>query len=77
MVLRTPFVVRDHLMHSQPAVFYITDHYNDYPAVLVRLGKAKKAQMAELLEAAWREFAPKKLVVEFDAKGDGQARKPK
>lgn len=66
IVLRAGFVVRDHLMSTQPAVFFITDHYRDYPAVLVRLANVKKAQLADLLEAAWREYAPKRLVAEFD-----------
>ena len=67
IVLRTPFVVRDHLLHTQPAIFFITDHYRDYPAVLVRLPKVAKQQLKELIEAAWREYAPKRLVTQFDA----------
>src|SRR5438105_14420432 len=33
---------RDMLMESQPKVFYLTDHYKDYPMVLIRLSKAKR-----------------------------------
>jgi hypothetical protein len=67
MVLRVSFVVRDHLMRTTPATFYITDHYRDYPAVLVKLAEADGAVIRQLLEDAWREAAPKRLVESFDA----------
>ncbi|MEP6764115.1 MAG: MmcQ/YjbR family DNA-binding protein [Gemmatimonadaceae bacterium] len=66
IVLRTPFVVRDHLMFTQPKVFFITDHYKDYPAVLVNLALVGKKQLKELLEATWREQATPKLIAEYD-----------
>jgi hypothetical protein len=33
---------RDMLVESQPKVFCFTDHYKDYPFVLIRLSKAKR-----------------------------------
>jgi len=50
----------------QPTTFYITDHYRDYPAVLVRLDEADSTVIQQLLEDAWREAAPKTLVKTFD-----------
>src|SRR5882672_2280087 len=38
-----PIDERDMLVESQPRVFYFTDHYRDYPMVLIRLSKAKRA----------------------------------
>jgi len=58
---------RDFLLGADPAVFFITPHYRDYPDVLVRLAAVKPALLAELLENAWRRLAPKRLVAEFDA----------
>jgi hypothetical protein len=66
-VIRVSFVVRDHLMQTAPATFYITDHYRDYPAVLVRLAVATPDVVRQLLEDAWREAAPKRLVKDYDA----------
>jgi hypothetical protein len=71
IVLRTDFIERDHLLRTAPKTFYITDHYRDYPAVLVRLPSVAPAQLRELLEDAWRRVAPKKLVAAFDAGTDG------
>ena len=59
---------RDFLLESEPAVFFITDHYRDYPALLIRLAAIGEAALTELLTTAWRRTAPKKLVAEFDAR---------
>jgi hypothetical protein len=56
----------DMLMQSQPKVFYFTDHYKDYPIILIRLSKAKRATVEPLLRRQWRTLA-KATVREFDA----------
>ena len=58
---------RDMLMESRPAVFYFTDHYKDYPIVLIRLSKAKRAMVEPLLRRQWRALASKAAMREFDA----------
>jgi hypothetical protein len=65
---RVPFVIRDHLLQSAPAVFFLTDHYQGYPTVLVRLAALDRAHLGELLEEAWRQAAPKHLVQAYDAR---------
>ena len=57
---------RDMLVESQPKVFYFTDHYKDYPMVLIRLSKAKRATVEPLLRRQWRMLASKKAVRKFD-----------
>ena len=58
---------RDMLVESQPKVFYFTDHYRDYPMVLIRLSKTKRATLEPLLGRQWRALASKAAVREFDA----------
>ncbi|MCC8938492.1 MmcQ/YjbR family DNA-binding protein [Bradyrhizobium sp. Arg68] len=58
---------RDMLVERQPSVFYFTDHYRDYPTVLIRLSKAKRAIVEPLLRRHWRTLASKKAVKEYDA----------
>ena len=53
---------RDMLVESQPPVFYLTDHYKDYPMVLIRLSKTKRATVEPLLRRQWRALASKKAV---------------
>ena len=54
LVLPMDLDIRDILMRADPDVFYITDHYRDYPAVLVRLAKIKRVALSELLDEVWR-----------------------
>ena len=58
---------RDMLVERAPKVFYFTDHYRDYPMVLIRLSKAKCATVEPLLRRHWRTLAPKAAVKEFDS----------
>jgi hypothetical protein len=57
-----PIDERDMLVESQRRVFYFTDHYKDYPMVLIRLSKAKRAIVEPLLRRQWRALASKKAV---------------
>src|SRR5438067_10257220 len=67
IVLRTEPFEREHLLRSDPRTFYITDHYRDYPWVLVRLASVSEAQLSDLVESAWRRVAPKSLRAAHDA----------
>ena len=61
-----PHEERDMLVERQPKVFYFTDHYRDYPIVLIRLSKAKRAIVEPLLRRHWRTLASKKAVRDYD-----------
>jgi hypothetical protein len=61
-----PSEERDMLVESQPKVFYFTDHYRNYPMVLVRLSKTKRATIEPLLRRQWRALASKAAVRQFD-----------
>lgn len=54
VVLRTDSIERDHLMRTKPKIFHITDHYRDYPWVLVRLNAVPRSLMKELVESAYK-----------------------
>ena len=53
VVLRTTFTDRDLLIHADPDVYFITDHYRNYPYVLVRLGRVQAKEIRDRLEEAW------------------------
>ena len=57
---------RDVLVEHQPDIFYFTDHYRDYPMVLIRLSKAERAAIEPLLHRRWRTLASKVAVRKFD-----------
>lgn len=52
---------KEFLMQQNPAVYFETDHYKGWPAVLVRLSKIDDAELTHRLQIAWRRQAPKKL----------------
>ncbi len=62
---------RDFRMQADPQTFFTTDHYRGYPTVLVRLAHVTPTALREILEEAWRQHAPRRLVAEHD-----QARGP-
>jgi hypothetical protein len=57
---------QEFLTEMRAEVFFITDHYRHYPAVLARLAKLKTEEARYRLEHAWRQRAPAKLVCVFD-----------
>jgi|SRR5689334_16275680 hypothetical protein len=59
---------QEFLLETDPAVYFITDHYKGYPAVLARLDELKTRECRIRLERGWRVTAPARLVAEFDAR---------
>ncbi len=49
-----PIDERTILVESQPKIFYFTDHYADYPIVLIRLSKTRHAIVEPFLRRRWR-----------------------
>ena len=62
VVLRCEILDREILMQSAPDAFFITDHYRDYPWILLRIGVVEKRVLPELIERAWRLVASKTLI---------------
>ncbi len=73
LVVRVDFDERDALMKLDPDVYYITGHYRDYPAVLVRLSKIEAKELQSVLEQAWCAIAPKRLVPLYTDTGRNDA----
>ena len=68
-----PLDERDMLVESQPRVFYFTDHYKDYPMVLIRLSKARRATVEPLLRRQWRTLASKAAIRTFEAESQAKS----
>jgi hypothetical protein len=54
------------LIEAQPDLYFITDHYRGWPAVLARLAVLRVPECRVRLERAWRKKAPRALVARFD-----------
>ena len=66
LVVLCPMEEKEMLMDVDPGIYFETDHYKGWPAVLVRLGKIGTPQLRHRIEQAWRHRVPKRLVAEFD-----------
>ena len=62
---------KEALLASDPAVFFTTDHYNGYRAVLVRLDAIGPSELEEVITDSWRTEAPQALLAEVDAEVEG------
>jgi len=53
------------LLESNPTAYFSTPHYANYPAVLIRFEHITGDELAERIEDAWLQRAPKRVVDEF------------
>jgi len=54
LAVRIDFEQRAGLLAEAPETYYLTDHYRNYPVVLVRLSQIRIDQLRDLLSASWR-----------------------
>jgi hypothetical protein len=69
LVVGVDFDERAEMMSAAPKKFYITDHYLNYPWMLVRLSKVRPDELRDLLIGSWRRVAPKNLLSAFHRRG--------
>ena len=55
---------REKWMEADPDTFFVTDHYLNYDYMLVALKTVSPDDLKKLLETAWCNRAPKKLLKE-------------
>ena len=54
------------LLEVAPGIYFETDHYKGWPAVLVRASEIGSDELRHRLENAWRMRAPKRLVAQLE-----------
>ena len=52
--------MRDVMLEAEPKLFYITDHYKNFPYLLARLSKLNKETLKDLLSARVLQIEAKK-----------------
>lgn len=57
---------RDSLLEMDPKTYFITDHYKNYPSVLVRISRITEPMLHKMLDRRWHTIAPKKLLKAMD-----------
>lgn len=57
LVVHMNFDDRQELIAADPETYFITDHYLNYPWILVNLARVHPDAMRDLLRSAWRSAA--------------------
>ena len=60
------FMEREAMTQENPDTYIVTDHYRDWPMMLVDLDAVPDDELREVLIESWRRRAPRKLVAELD-----------
>lgn len=60
LVVRIDVEQRAELIAAEPSVYYVTDHFERYPMVLVRLPSIDRNALRDLLGKAWQSATSKK-----------------
>lgn len=67
LVVVCPLDEKEFLIEADPEIFFETEHYKGWPAVLVRLSRIERKSLALLIERAWRTQAPTRLLAAYQA----------
>ena len=68
LVIGAEMEEKEALMRTEPDIYFETDHYKGYPALLVRLDRIDREELRDLLESRWRAVATPKMIEEFYAR---------
>ncbi len=60
LVVRMSIEDRQELIAADPETYFITDHYLEYPYILVNLARVEPDAMQDLLKGAWKSAATQK-----------------
>ncbi len=66
IAIRTPGLeAKEILLQSGHAAIFTEDHYNNYPAILVRLDAIEPAEIEDLIIEGWRTVATREQHAEY------------
>lgn len=68
--------MRDMMLQAEPGLFYITDHYRNFPFVLMRLSAATARSLKDMLTARAAQLAQMKPVKRPAKKAKAPAKRP-
>jgi len=54
LAVRINFEERDELIDADPDIYYLKDHYANYPVVLVRMSRISADALRDLLGMSWQ-----------------------
>lgn len=76
LAIRCDLLDRQIMLQMNPTVFFLTDHYVNYPMVLMRLEAVSRPLLLDVVERAWRLVAPERLVREWQVTRESIRKSP-
>lgn len=67
LVVLCPLEEKEMLIAAAPDLYFETDHYRGWPAMLVRLSAIDDGALRHRVVQAWRQKAPRRLVAAYEA----------
>ncbi|HEU0221005.1 MAG TPA: MmcQ/YjbR family DNA-binding protein [Paracoccaceae bacterium] len=71
LVLALPIEEKEMLMSLAPDIYFETDHYRGWPAVLIRLEAIPEEELRQRLLAAWERLMQKRALGRWKEAGGG------
>ncbi len=68
LVVHCPLEIKDLLLEAEPEIYFQTDHYKGYPALLMRPGSLDKEILRTRIVAAWRLTATRQQAADYEAR---------
>ena len=72
IVLKVEPTERARLFKREPDIYFLTDHYRNYPVMLMNLLAVRQDDLTRAVEGAWRFVASAKMVAALDAARKGK-----
>lgn len=69
-VVMCPLEEKEMLLESAPDIYFETDHYKGWPAILIRTNRIDDAELRHRVRRAWLMQAPKSLAGRLEADRD-------
>ena len=69
VVLMCTMEEKEMLLAAAPGIYFETDHYKGWQAILVRIHAISPEELRHRLERTWLSAAPRKLVKEWEKMG--------
>jgi hypothetical protein len=66
VVLMVSLEEKEMLLEAAPDLYYETDHYRGWPAMLVRIHAISDEELSHRMRKAWLQKAPRRLVKQLE-----------
>jgi hypothetical protein len=66
VVVMVDLVEKEMLLEAAPDIYFETDHYKGWPAMLVRIRAISDEELAHRMRKAWLQKAPKRLARQLE-----------